>query len=152
MSDNSFEEKEPKNKFDIEGNYNDEEKNTLAKIMKEIEVEDPIPSTIKNEVSQNSTLNHSTIKNINNELKEKKSPYLYKDKIPEIKIKNENELVNGENIETFINYPFDPNFDDNIYNICENCGKIIIIVFVENALKIFVILVQKIVIRYIKMK
>ncbi len=82
MSDNSFEEKEPKNKFDIEGNDNDEEKNTLAKIMKEIEVEDPIPSTIKNEVSQNSTLNHSTIKNINNELKENKSPYLYKIKFP----------------------------------------------------------------------
>ena len=75
MSDNSFEEKEPKNKFDIEGNDNDEEKNTLAKIMKEIEVEDPIPSTINNEISQNSTLNHSTIKNINKMIKKKTKVY-----------------------------------------------------------------------------
>ena len=122
MSDNSSDEKESIQKLDIKGN-DAEEKNTPAKAINEIENENPIPSTIKDKINQNSAINNSTIINLNNEIKENNSPYLYKDKIPEIKIKNENELVNGENIETFINYPFDPNFDDNIYNICENCRK-----------------------------
>ena len=109
---------------DNDMNVNDtEETIPLAEEMNELGNYDPIPSTINNAVNQNSTLNNSTIMNLNNELKEKKSPYQYKDKIPEISIRDENKLANGENIETYINCAFNPNFDDNIYNICENCRK-----------------------------
>ena len=61
-----------------------EKSNTLAKLMKEIEKEEePMPNTIsKNEVNQNSTLNNLTIINLNNEIKESNSPFLYKNKIP----------------------------------------------------------------------
>ena len=46
-----------------------------------------------------------------------------KDKIPEIRIKDENKLIKGENIETYINSPFYPNTDNNIYNICKKCRE-----------------------------
>ena len=122
MSVNLFEENNTGQKFDIEDNDN-EEINSLAKSMNEIEDNNLIPSTINNEVNQNLIFNNSTIRNLIDEFKENKSLYLYKDKIPEIRIKDEYELVNGEKIEIYINCPFNPNFDDSIYNICEKCRK-----------------------------
>ena len=130
MSDNSFEEKESNKIFDIE-EKDLEEKNTLVKVIKEIEKEekdikkkDSIPSSInKNEMNQNSKFSDSTIMNIENKLNEKIFMHLNKDKIPLIMIKDENKLVNGENIETYINSPFYPNLDDNTYNMCEKCRK-----------------------------
>ena len=121
MSVNLFEEKKSNQKFDVEEN-NSEKNNTILKVMKEFEYDNQIESTI-NDVIQNSTINNSTIMDINNKLNIIKNPYLYKDKIPEIIIKDENELVNKENIETYINSPFYPNLNDSIYNICENCKK-----------------------------
>ena len=119
MSDNSSEGNES-----IEEVYRKEiekeESNPLVKTMNEIESNNQTPSTI-HKINQNST--KSSVEDVYNLLKDKRSPYQYKDKIPEIKIKDEYELENGEKIETYINCPFDPNFDDNIYNICEKCGE-----------------------------
>ena len=63
--------------------YKDE--NNLLKIMEENKDGENInSSTIHNQEKPNSSFNNSTIMDINNKLK---------DKIPEIRIKNENELI-----------------------------------------------------------
>ena len=125
MSDNSSEENESNKNFDIEGN-DGKKNNSFVKRVKELENDNQIPSTINNEMSQNTTLNNSIIMNINYKLNENIFMYLYNDKIPEIRIKDENKLINEgkiENIETYIKCIFNPNFDDGNYNICENCRK-----------------------------
>ena len=136
MSDKSSKEKESSQKFDIDEN-DDEEKNALAKEMNDIEKEnDSILSLVNNnEEKQNSTLNNSTIMNLNNELKEKIFLHAYKDKIPEIRIKDEDKLINGEKIEIYLNSPFYPNLKNNIYNMCENCGERKNYIFCERCFK-----------------
>ena len=119
MFDNSFQKQ-----YLYENISNNEDKYSLVNTMKEYEKIYKIPSTINNKsLSQNSTDKNSTIIVLNNELKEKKSPYMDKNIIPEIKIKDESNLTNGEKIETYIKYRFNPYFDDNIYNNCEKCRK-----------------------------
>ena len=123
---------------DIEENDVEEEKNNLVKVMNEIEADVQMPSIInKDELNQSSSFIESTIMNINNELN--KSPYLWEDKIPEIRIKDENKLINGDNIEIYINSPFYPNINDNIYNIREKCKKSDNCFFVKNVIKIFIL-------------
>ena len=101
-------------------NFINEETNDFAKSLEEISKIDP-PSTI-NKISQ--TLNqNSTISNLKNEIKENIFPYLNKDKIPEIKIKDENYFESGDKIENYLKTPINKNFNDNIYNICERCNK-----------------------------
>ena len=101
-----------------------EETNNLAKSLEEMPNLDP-PSTI-NKISQTlnqtSTINN-TISDLKNEIKENIFPYLNKDKIPEIKIKDENYFESGDKIENYLKTPINKNFIDNIYNICERCNK-----------------------------
>ena len=79
MSDNLLKERESNQKFDKERN---DEENILVQRMKEIDDNDANTSTIQG--NKNSKINNdSTLMNINKELK---------DKIPEIIIKDENEL------------------------------------------------------------
>ena len=56
-------------------------------------------------------------------MKENIFPYLNKDKIPEIKIKDENYFESGDKIENYLKTPINKNFNDNKYNICEKCNK-----------------------------
>jgi len=104
-------------------NFINEETNDFAKSLEEISKVDR-PSTI-NKISQTlnqtSTINN-TIRNLKNEIKENIFPYLNKDKIPEIKIKDENYFESGGKIENYLKTSI--NFIDNIYNICEKCNKI----------------------------
>ena len=131
MVDNSFQKE-----YIYQNTSNSEDKNSLVNTLKEFEKIYKNPSTIENNsLSDNSLTNNSTINNLNNELKENESPYIYKDKIPEIKIKDENNLINGEKIENYINFNSNSEFNDNIYNICEKCGKNNNHFFCENCLK-----------------
>ena len=83
------------------------------------------------------SINTNSIKDLKDQIKENTLPYQDKDKIPEIKLKDENYLESGDKIETYlmtpINNPLGGVFIDSSYNICE--GK--------NVKKIFVIIVQK---------
>ena len=93
---------------------NDEFENNLVKVIKEIEYdENKDASTINNQENSNSSFNNSII-NKYNELK---------DKIPDIIINNENELLYQEIIEIYKYYQSYLNFKDNNYNICKKCGK-----------------------------
>ena len=103
MSDNSFEEEFKKN-----------EDNSLINAINDISCSTNINTTNQIPTNQNSTVN-----NLNKEIKYNKIPYLNKDKIPEIKIKDENYLYFGQKIEDYIKSL--TNFDDNIYNICNKC-------------------------------
>ena len=116
MSDN-----EESLKVDLDqDNFINEETNDFAKSLEEISKDDR-PSTI-NKISQTSKTNN-TISNLKNEMKENIFPYLNKDKIPEIKIKDENYFESGDKIENYLKTPINKNFNDNIYNICERCNK-----------------------------
>ena len=97
-----------------ENNKNNKVENTLAKIIEEIEEDEKINvSSINNQEVQNASFISSII-NTYNELK---------DKISEIKIKNENEIINEEIIRIYIYYQYYFNFKYNNYNKCEKCGK-----------------------------
>ena len=87
----------------------------------EVISKDDRPSTI-NKISQTYKTNN-TIRNLKNEMKENIFPYLNKDKIPKIKIKDENYFESGDKIENYLKTPINKNFNDNIYNICEKCNK-----------------------------
>ena len=102
-----------------------EENNELAKNLEDLSKEDP-PSTI-NKITQTYTVN--TINNLKNDIKENIFPYLNNDKIPEIKIKDENHFVSGENIKDYLTTSINNSFNDNIYNICERCKKNINCIF-----------------------
>ena len=119
MSDNEESLSSP-NDVLVQDNLINEENNDLAKRLEEVSKEDP-PSTI-NKISQTYTINN-TISDLKNEIKENILPYLNKDKIPEIEIKDENHFVSGENIKDYLITPINNNFNDNIYNICERCNK-----------------------------
>ena len=103
-------------------NFINEETNDFAKSLEEISKVDR-PSTI-NKISQTlnqtSTINN-TIRNFKNEIKEDIFPYLNKDKIPEIKIKDENCFESGGEIENYLKTNISKNFIE--YNICERCNK-----------------------------
>ena len=93
------------NQLEYEGK-NDEDENTLVKIMKEIEEDENINgSGIKNQKKENSTLKNSLI-DLYDELR---------DKIPKIRIKNENLLFN-ENIIC------EKCLKNNHYFFCEKCS------------------------------
>ena len=118
MSDN-----EQSQSFDI--NFDDEEENNdLVNTIKILDKEsqNDNPSTINNKENQTSTINNDII-NLNKEIKENYFPYLNKDKIPEIIIKDENYLDSDINIKDYLPNPINNNFNDNIYNICEKCLK-----------------------------
>ena len=123
MSDNE-ESRSSLNDDFVQDNFINEETNDFAKSLEEISKVDP-PSTI-NKISQTlnqtSTINN-TISNLKNEIKENIFPYLNKDKIPEIKIKDENYFESGDKIENYLKASININFSDNIYNICERCNK-----------------------------
>ena len=106
-------------------NFNEEEKNNdllnTINILDE-EFKNNNQSTIDNQENQISSINNSII-NLNKEIKENNLPYLNEDKIKEINIKNENHLDSGIKIEDYIQTPINNNFNDNIYNLCENCKK-----------------------------
>ena len=80
-------------------NFINEETNDFAKSLEEISKVDR-PSTI-NKISQTSKTNN-TIRNFKNDMKENIFPYLNKDKIPEIKIKDENYFESGDKIENYL--------------------------------------------------
>ena len=86
----------------VQDNFINEETNDFAKSLEEISKIDP-PSTI-NKISQTlnqtSTINN-TIRNFKNEIKEYIFPYLNNNKIPEIKIKDENYFEYGDKIENY---------------------------------------------------
>ena len=118
MSDN-----EESQSFDI--NFDDEEENNdLVNTIKILdkEFQNDNPSTINNQENQTST-NNDTIINLNKKIKENNLPYLDKDKIPEINIKDENYLEPDIIIEDYLQISIKNNFNDNIYNICEKCMK-----------------------------
>ena len=118
MSDN-----EEPNSYHI--NDDEEEKNNvLINTMNILEKEfkNDNPSTINNQENQTST-NNDTIINLNKTIKENNLPYLDKDKIPEINIKDENYLEPDIIIEDYLQISIKNNFNDNIYNICEKCMK-----------------------------
>ena len=97
-----------------------EENNDFEKSLEVMSKEAP-PSTI-NKITQTYTINN-TIGNLKNEIKENIFPYLNNDKIPEIKIKDENYFESGDKIENYLKTPINKNFNDNIYNICEKCNE-----------------------------
>ena len=118
MSDNE-ESRTSLNDDFIQDNFINEETNDFAKSLEEMPKVDP-PSDI-NIISQTSQINN-TISDLKNEIKENIFPYLNKDKIPEIKIKDENYFESGGKIENYLKTSI--KFIDNIYNICEKCNKI----------------------------
>ena len=67
---------------------NSEENNEFVKTLNEMSENDP-PSTI-NQISQTSTINNTIFNIMKSELKSNSFPYLNKEKIPEIIIKDEN--------------------------------------------------------------
>ena len=108
----------------VQDNLVNEENNDFAKSLEEISKDDP-PSTI-NKISQTlkqTSIINNTISNLKNEIKENIFPYLNKDKIPEIKIKDENFFESRDKIENYLKTSINKNFSDNIYNICEKCNK-----------------------------
>ena len=112
------------NSFHYQTSVNSEDNNSLVNTMNEFDNIYKNPTTIENNsLSGNSLTNNSTINELNNELIENELPYIYKDKIPYLKIKDENNLINGEKIENYINFKSNSKFDDNSYDICEKCGK-----------------------------
>ena len=123
MSDNE-ESRSSLNDGFVQDNFINEETNDFAKSLEEISKDDR-PSTI-NKISQTlnqtSTINN-TISDLKNEIKENIFPYLNKDKIPEIKIKDENYFESGDKIENYLKTPINKNFNDNKKNICEKCNK-----------------------------
>ena len=119
MSDN--EESHPNLNDDIvKENLINEEDNDLAKRIEEISKDGPLSTTKK--INQTSTLNN-TIKDLKNEIKENIFPYLNENKIPEIKIKDENYFKSGDKIENYLKTSYNKNFIDNIYNMCEKCNR-----------------------------
>ena len=73
------------------------------------------------------SINTNSIKDLKDQIKENTLPYQDKDKIPEIKLKDENYLESGDKIETYIknpiNNPLNNVFIDSSYNICEGCKE-----------------------------
>ena len=117
---------------------NNEENNEFAKHLNELSENYSVPDTICL-INQISTINNSTINNLKNEIRENIFPYLNKDTIPEIKIKDENYFLSGDKIESYINTPYNINFNDNKYNICDKCRKIDNYYFCKNCQKNFCI-------------
>ena len=82
-----------------------------------------IPSTIHQPTNQETSQTNTTTMEFQECLKDKKSPYPYVDKIPEIKIKNENYFESWESIE---NYLKSLNKIDDIkdakFSTCEECN------------------------------
>ena len=119
MSDNE-ESRSSLNDLDQDNFIINEETNVFAKSLEEMPKVDP-PSDI-NIISQTSQINN-TISDLKNEMKENIFPYLNKDKIPEIKIKDENYFESGYKIENYLK-TCNINFIDDIYNKYERCNKI----------------------------
>ena len=73
------------------------------------------------------SINTNSIKDLKDQIKENTLPYQDKDKIPEIKLKDENYLESGDTIETYLmtpnNNPLGGVFIDSSYNICEGCKE-----------------------------
>ena len=111
MSDNEESRSSLNDDLDKE-NQNNEENNDFAKSLEEISNSIP-PNTIILE-NQTSTINNN-IYNLNNEINENIFPYSDKDKIPEIKIKDENYFESGYKIENYLK-TCNINFIDDIYN------------------------------------
>ena len=118
MSDNEISQSSQKD--DLVQN-NSEENNEFVKTLNEMSENDP-PSTI-NQISQTSTINNTIFNVMKNELNANSFPYLNKEKIPEIIIKDENYFEYGGKIEDYLKTPININFIDNIYNLCEKCNK-----------------------------
>ena len=116
MSDNEISQSSQKD--DLVQN-NSEENNEFVKTLNEMSENDP-PSTI-NQISQTSTINNTIFNIMKSELKSNSFPYLNKEKIPEIIIKDENYFEYGGKIEDYLKTPININFIDNIYNLCEIC-------------------------------
>ena len=122
MSDN---EESGSNLNDLaQDNFINEKTNDFAKSSEEMPKVDPSSTInkISQTLNQTSTINN-TISDLKNEMKENIFPYLNKDKIPEIKIKDENYFESGDKIENYLKTPINKNFNDNIYNICEKCNE-----------------------------
>ena len=100
MSDNE-ESRSSLNDDFVQDNFINEETNDFAKSLEEMPKVDP-PSNI-NEISQTSQINN-TISDLKNEIKEYIFPYLNKNKIPEIKIEDENYFESGDKIENLFKY------------------------------------------------
>ena len=116
MKDNSYDSEKG-----LESLLNDEENtnqnNTLANNMSEFSELNP-PSTINNITL---TLQMGTLINNINMLNNNKIPYPDDEEIPLIKIKNENYFEDGQDIDNYINSLVE--FDDNKFNICNQCKK-----------------------------
>ena len=116
MKDNSYDSEKG-----LESLLNDEENtnqnNTLANNMSELSELNP-PSIINNITS---TLQMGTLINNINMLNNNKIPYPNYDEIPLIKIKNENYFEDGQDIDNYIKSII--KFDDNKFNICNQCKK-----------------------------
>ena len=129
-----------------ESEYNlieDSEKDNLNEETKDIvkdfnEISNYYSPSLINKINS-STDNNSTVKKLINEIKDNifPFPYLNKKKISEIKIKNENYLTSGEEIQAYIKSPINKKFIDNIYNICDRCNKNINCTFCNNCYKNF---------------
>ena len=104
---------------------NEEEENVLLNTIKILDEEckNDILSPINSYENPTSTNNNNTINSLNKKIKENNLPYLNKNKIKEIRIKDENHLDSDKKIEDYLKTPINNNFNDNIYNICEKCMK-----------------------------
>ena len=102
MSDNEISQSSQKDDL-VQDNINDEENNEFVKTLNEISENDP-PSTI-NQINQTSTINNTIFNVLKEEFKANSFPYLNKEKIPKIKIKDENYFEYGGKIEDYLKTP-----------------------------------------------
>lgn len=94
------------------------ENNSFQKELSEISKNFPLVPSI-GILEQSLSLSNSIINILLNEINDKRVPYLNKDEIQEIKIKDKDILASGEKIETYIK-SFSSN-DDEKFNKCKNC-------------------------------
>ena len=80
-------------------------------------------STIRQPTNKETSQTQTTIMDLQESLKDKKSPYPDVDKIPEIKIENENYFESGESIENYLKSlnKFDDKKDAK-FSTCEKCN------------------------------
>ena len=116
MEDNSYDSEKGLESL-LNGEDNTNQNNTLANNMSELSELNP-PSIINNITS---TLQMGTLINNINMLNNNKIPYPNYDEIPLIKIKNENYFEDGQDIDNYIKSII--KFDDNKFNICNQCKK-----------------------------
>jgi len=116
MEDNSYDSEKGLESL-LNGEDNTNQNNTLANNMSELSELNP-PSTINNITL---TLQMGTLINNINMLNDNKIPYPNYDEIPLIKIKNENYFEDGQDIDNYIKSII--KFDDNKFNICNQCKK-----------------------------